>query len=262
MIGDMPAMCAGAGLVLLAVGGVVLTRRALAQESLARRGAAALLVVYPIAFLAAVAWAHTLSQPAFYWHRYVEPAFPFLLIAIGIGVGAVVVRTLDLARSPGRGQLVRAGAAAVAFAAVALPVIRLPGALRDRADLLSWNCENINEMQVALGRWLATNVPPGELIAAHDAGAIRFFGEHPVVDLFGLNTHAVLDGGVEAGLALGPSLLVVFPAWLPGLDRVAGIKVVASARARRYTICDCPDQEELFVLRLPAWMVGRRAAAR
>lgn len=46
--------------------------------------------------------------------------------------------------------------------------------------------KNINEMQVELGHWVNENTPEDAIIATNDIGAIRFFGQRPIVDTIGL----------------------------------------------------------------------------
>ena len=40
------------------------------------------------------------------------------------------------------------------------------------ANEYSWNCRNIEEVSVAMGHWLASNLPEGVRIGVTDAGAI------------------------------------------------------------------------------------------
>jgi len=96
------------------------------------------------------------------------------------------------------------GFLAMAVAALGLPLIALREKLGERASAFSNNCENIQELNVAAGRWLAEHVPEGRWIAASDAGAIRFFSGRPTIDLDGLNAHRVLRGELEAVLAEKP----------------------------------------------------------
>jgi hypothetical protein len=50
------------------------------------------------------------------------------------------------------------------------------------------NCERILDSQIAMGKWIAENLPPAESVATHDVGAIGFFGHHRVVDTLALIT--------------------------------------------------------------------------
>ncbi len=78
--------------------------------------------------------------------------------------------------------------------------------------MYAWNCRNIEEQQVAAARWIAAHVPPGASVAVSDAGAMRYFGGHRVIDLVGLNTHRLVD----ANLALN-----MLPPGSPGARQLA-----------------------------------------
>jgi hypothetical protein len=132
------------------------------------------------------------------------------------------------------------------------------------AHLFAENCENIEEMNVALGRWLAEHSPPDRWIAVGDAGALRFFSDRRTVDLLGLNNHEVLfDGPQQVLAATAPAYFVVFPrVFRPLLVRHPDFRAVQSARARRYTICDCPGQEEMVVYEASPGRAGSATSSR
>jgi hypothetical protein len=110
-------------------------------------------------------------------------------------------------------------------------------------------------MQVALAHWLRDHVPAGERIASVDAGAVRYFGEHEVLDLMGLNSPVVLDRGLVGALAAWrPRYVVVFPALFPQLPESGAFRLLHSVRAENYTVCPVCAQDELGVYE---W-VGRR----
>jgi hypothetical protein len=44
----------------------------------------------------------------------------------------------------------------------------------------------IETEMVVTAKWVAANLPPDALIAAHDIGALGFFDEHALIDLAGL----------------------------------------------------------------------------
>lgn len=46
----------------------------------------------------------------------------------------------------------------------------------------------IARQQVRVGAWIEENLPPDSLVAVHDAGAIRYVGERPVLDVIGLTS--------------------------------------------------------------------------
>ncbi len=109
-------------------------------------------------------------------------------------------------------------AAVVLYLALALPAL-LPAATR-----YGWAVQNINAMQVDLGRWIDRELPRGARLAVNDIGAIAYFSRREVIDLMGLVTPAIIpyrrDGelGVLRYLAEScPDYVVIFPAWFPRL---------------------------------------------
>ena len=197
----------------------------------------ALVGAYPLVFCVALGTTHDLVQAApFYWARYLMLAVAWLAVLAGCSAGAGV----DLLRARGHARIVGAGVAVVALAALA----RVPARFLDAVSTYSWNCQNIEEIQVALGRWAAAHTRPGEWIASDDAGAIRYFSGRPVLDLMGLNSARVLrDGRVRALIATQPAWVIVNAALFPNLERDPRFVRVHSARAARYTLCDCPNPE-------------------
>jgi len=81
----------------------------------------------------------------------------------------------------------------------------------------------IESEMVDTARWLAGNTSPESVIAAHDIGALGFFGNRKVVDLAGLISPEVIPFiRDEAQLAdhmtrNGADVLVAFPGWYPKL---------------------------------------------
>ncbi|MEJ2749777.1 MAG: hypothetical protein P8183_17995, partial [Anaerolineae bacterium] len=72
---------------------------------------------------------------------------------------------------------------------------------------------------VATAHWLAANTRPDDLIAAHDIGAIGYFGQRPLLDLAGLVTPEIipyLDDEAEIGRYIRENradYLVTAPGW-------------------------------------------------
>ncbi|RME33892.1 MAG: hypothetical protein D6793_09220 [Thermoflexia bacterium] len=60
------------------------------------------------------------------------------------------------------------------------------------ANVVFWNgvydanLEHMEQVRIAVARYIRDHLPPGEPCAAFDIGAIRYYGEHPIVDLYGL----------------------------------------------------------------------------
>jgi len=63
---------------------------------------------------------------------------------------------------------------------------------------------------VTIGHWVDGNLPPGAVIWTVDAGAIRYWGRHPTVDLMQLNTPELFDGP-KVRKAWWPSAVALIP---------------------------------------------------
>jgi len=147
--------------------------------------------------------------PAFQTGRYSAHLLPLALVAAAAGLAAV------LSVLPGRAfRAAVAGGLALALALGLGPASQAYG----------WGVQNINAMQVRLGRWVAGHTPPGARLAVNDIGALSYFGDRPIIDLMGLVTPDILPyrrqgpAGVLRYLERAcPDYLVIFPAWFPEL---------------------------------------------
>ena len=104
-----------------------------------------------------------------------------------------------------------------------LDCVRLPRIViithDDEINCKAAECAEVEAMQVAAGLWLRDHLPDNAIVATHDAGAIRYFGERPVIDIHGIHTgelqHREREHGPEAVLTWlvdqAPDALVVFP---------------------------------------------------
>lgn len=93
------------------------------------------------------------------------------------------------------------------------------------AEMLGRNTAEINDIDVALGRWLAEHTAPDALIAVDDIGAIAYLSERRIFDLNGLVSPAVWPVLAEpVGLPrntamlrlladVQPDYLAIFPNW-------------------------------------------------
>jgi hypothetical protein len=81
----------------------------------------------------------------------------------------------------------------------------------------------IETEMVAASKWIAVNTPPNSLIAAHDIGALGFFGNRPILDLAGLISPEVIpfmrdENHLDAYMKeKGAAYLMTFPDWYPSL---------------------------------------------
>jgi hypothetical protein len=91
------------------------------------------------------------------------------------------------------------------------------------------NSLQIKEQQVSVGYWIRENLPPGARVGINDAGAIRYYGGHPTVDLIGLTTNGLAlptrNGVGSLYEALEkmpeekrPDYFAIYPTWFPGFD--------------------------------------------
>jgi arabinofuranosyltransferase len=194
-------------------------------------GVAALaLIAHPLAMALLAPY----RGPAFQEGRYSTQLLP---------LAAVV-----LAAAPGK---------AVRVKPVVLGIVLLVSliALAPAAERYAWGVQNINAMQVHLGRWLDAHAPPSATLAVNDIGAIAFFSRRPVLDLMGLVTPEILpfrrDGetGVINYVAQRcPDYVVIFPTWFPRLAaRTDLMSPVYAVRLQRNEVAGGP---EMVVYRL------------
>ena len=150
------------------------------------------------------------------WHhyRYLLPFFPPVLVMAVVGFYSL--RTLQA-----KNWLPEALAAfALVCSVVSLPVW---------AATTGGNSLQINEQQISIAYWIRENVPPGARVGINDAGAIRYYGAHPTVDLIGLTTNGLAlptrNGVGSLYEALEkmppekrPDYFAVYPNWFSDLD--------------------------------------------
>jgi hypothetical protein len=167
----------------------------------------------------ALGWAIALSViyavrlPATYQHgRYVMPVIP-VLVAVGLGGLSHVLRLHS--RQVWPRLLSRAWAAAVGVLAVAFWLIGMQAYARD--------VRFIESEMVRTARWVNAHTEPDALVAAHDIGALGYFGGRELLDLAGLVSPEVIpfirdEGRLRDWLnASRPDYLVTFPSWYPQL---------------------------------------------
>jgi hypothetical protein len=151
-----------------------------------------------------------------HWHRYLIPTYALVLPFAALGLERV---GRGLGRmAPGTPARPLAGAVLAAWL-----VLALPGPLY---FLLAFaqNSADIAFQQRALGFWIRDQLPAGSLVAVNDAGALRYDGGHPILDLEGLTTPWLAEEKREGTSSLWealerlpaerrPTHLVVYPSW-------------------------------------------------
>jgi hypothetical protein len=94
----------------------------------------------------------------------------------------------------------------------------------------------IESEMVVTAKWVAQNIPPNAVIAAHDIGALGYFDRHPLVDLAGLVSPQVIPFmRNETRLAeyldqRRVSYLIAFPGIYPDLTRAAPVIFTSGGR--------------------------------
>lgn len=161
------------------------------SERSPERLAAGLVAVGLVFCSVSVALLRPAHVDSFYAQRYVMPALPFLLAALPVLLG----RWLE-------SRLARHGPRLPMLVVAALPLVAAMG-LAPRLGQLENDAHNIDDLQVREGLFLS-QASPGDTVWVLDAGASRFFGNAFVVDLIGLNTPQMLDGGAQAWLDAHP----------------------------------------------------------
>ncbi|MBN1978707.1 MAG: hypothetical protein JW918_15020 [Anaerolineae bacterium] len=187
---------------------------------------------------AALPLAYAFIRASLYQHgRYLMPLVPcnavvavwgmlevrkFLLNRKGAkkyrkSLGALCVFAVRKLASAGRWTVV-----VIAVLVVAGTAWRLP----EMATLYAWNVDNINQMHVALGHWIAENTSPGDGVALNDIGAITYIAERKAVDLAGLVTPEITPAMrspaqtqqlIDYLAGQDVAYVVIFPNWFPGL---------------------------------------------
>lgn len=129
-------------------------------------------LIWAAGHIAIYAW----RLPASYQHgRYLMPVLPVLLL---YGVGGTLVLVQHGRRSPIRRVLTRSLALSALGVTIGFWII---GARQYGDDV-----RIINTEMVATAKWVRAHLPPQQLLAVHDIGALGYFAPRPIFDLAGL----------------------------------------------------------------------------
>lgn len=231
LIGDVPPF--QTGLVALALVGFVFAWRRVPQL----RGAFVLVLVAPLAFVLANV---VLIQPrpnVFYHLRYLLPAIPLL-------VAAVVVGACELGRfEPLASRKLRyVPLALVGVFGIAQGVVTM----KSDSTRLHNDTRNIEEVQRKLGGWIEQHTLAGTWIATGDAGAVKYFGRRPTIDVMGLNTPELYW---QPGWAQLHSIaaFVMLPCWFHPVDPSVA-RIATSAQTENYTVTTLGCMFEQYVV--------------
>jgi hypothetical protein len=215
-----------------------------------RRWEAGLILGWLGVFLAA----YVLRLPVTYQHgRYLMPLIPGLVV-VGVGGSAHWLRLQTPAGSAGQAvswpRLI-SRAWTLAFVVVGLAFWGL-GARAYLDDV-----RIIETEMVWPAKWISQNTPPGAVIAAHDIGALGYFGQRKILDMAGLISPEVIPF-IRDEKQLGRWLaekqadyLLTFPGWYPELVRsLAAPKVYPPLGMTVPTFSVAAGGENMVVYRL------------
>jgi len=123
-----------------------------------------------------------LRLPAPYQHgRYVMPIIPPLLLYASGGMYIIT--------EAAKNQMVpRVLSRVLALSAI----LAIPGFLVIGGQAYGRDVRIINTEMVKTAKWVEDNVPPGELLAVHDIGAVGYFAPRDIIDLAGLVTPEIV----------------------------------------------------------------------
>lgn len=155
--------------------------------------------------------------------RYLQPVTPILMVLAALGANELAGR-FRAAAPP------RLFAALVVLPVAAASLVTL-GEFQRRRDVYPFHVMNSSEL-IAAGRWMSANLPPETSIAAYRIGAVGYFSEREIIDLFGLADHTIAriiarQPDYHPGRAMGddvPELRELLAARRPGALLLVGLK--------------------------------------
>lgn len=215
---------------------------------------ACVLLVHPVAMALLAPY----RGPAFQEGRY---SIHLLPLAIVVAVAALSILSPDGGEGRGAPGMRRYAQWAVGLALLAGVLVSLPPA----ASRYAWGVQNIEAMQVHLGRWVERHTPPTARLALNDVGAITYFSRREIVDLMGLVTPAIIrfrregEAGVLRYLERTcPDYLIVFPAWFPTISAMTDhFEPVYRVRLPHNTVAGA-DELVVYEARWSRWRADRR----
>ncbi len=182
-----------------------------------------------------------------YARRYLYPFLMLLWWPSALGAQYLVDALARRSSAPPRWL----AALALVLAAVAV----VPSVLAART-LHADQCRDIATFHTAPARSIAASTPADAVVAVEGAGASRFFGERTVVDLVGLNEHALIHHPRGSTAHLCHLLRVRRPTWFvlpsPWIARFAPVwdfTAYEVFRSDHYSQLEPPRRHEVVILR-------------
>ncbi len=160
------------GQIMLVPGGLMTL--VMLARSIRTRRADVLYLVLPL-WSGGLIVLYALRLPTFYQHgRYVIPAVaPFIVFSVG---GLMLLLRLRLSLFP----------RALVRSLVITTVILFGYFWQHGAAVFGNDVSMINSDMVVAAHWVADHLPPDQLLAVHDIGALEYFAPRPILDIAGL----------------------------------------------------------------------------
>jgi hypothetical protein len=177
-----------------------------------RSGAMLAVILWSVSYLGL----YVLRLPVYQHARYLMPAMPVLFL-FGI-LGSLRIRAFG---RPGRFE------SKMQFTVQAALAMLTVGFVWIGSRAYGQDVGLIESEMVTVADWVAHNVPAGQVVAAHDIGALGYFDDHPLIDLAGLVSPEVVpfmrDERRLAGYldSRGARYLIAFPDSYPSLAKAA-----------------------------------------
>jgi hypothetical protein len=215
LLGRLPIVDSSILLAIASLLAVRVVSARQAQPAPLERAAAALLA--GLLFCAAsFVLVPPIDPRAFYHQRYILPALPFVVAAMPVLLSSGLERLVP-ERAYRLGQMALFGLLVLSVLVVA----------RFRYDALANDAHNIDDVQVSIGRHLAST-DSHDVVWAVDAGAVRYFGNAFVVDLLGLNNAELLGPDAQPFLDRhAPRYIEAVPTW-SSIDTASGRRLTAT----------------------------------
>ena len=157
--------------------------------------------------------------PAAYQHgRYVMPTLPAFIFTGVIGTIWLIQQNRKTRQETPIAMIKRLAVQVLAISAGAVTLAFLPSGISAYAN----DVEVINTEMVASAEYIKDNIPPDELMAIHDIGAVGYFASRDMIDIAGLVTPEIIPFVAdeeelwEYMEANGAQYLMAFPDQLPG----------------------------------------------
>jgi hypothetical protein len=144
----------------------------------------------------------------YFARRYMDFLLPLWIIQLTIGTAYL---WKQVAQQQNRWVALAAPVVVLALAGVlGLNAIKLHGYLIEQ---YSWNTANVEQVNVAMGKWMGENLPANATIGVTDAGAMRYWSrpDQKVIDFLGLNCAPCIGRPMEDLIAeFRPDYIAVF----------------------------------------------------